>query len=42
VIFDVLSLFCYWWTYFVVCGLSRTIRTCVRFFSVYENLVIYA
>jgi hypothetical protein len=42
VIFGVLTLFCYLWTYFIVCGFSRTIRTCVCFFFVYENyFVVY-
>jgi hypothetical protein len=42
VIFDGLTLFCYLWTYFVVCDFSRTIRTCVGLFSVYENyFVVY-
>jgi hypothetical protein len=41
VIFDVLTLFCCLWTYFIVCGFSRTIRTCVCF-SVSENyFVVY-
>jgi hypothetical protein len=42
VIFGVLNLFCCLWTYFVVCGLSMTIRTCVCFFFVYEHyFVVY-
>jgi hypothetical protein len=42
VIFGVLTLFCCLWTYFVVCGFSMTIRTCVCFFSVYMNyFVVY-
>jgi hypothetical protein len=42
VIFGVLTLFCCLWTYFVVCGFSRTIRTCACFFSIYENyFVVY-
>jgi hypothetical protein len=28
VIFGVLTFFCCLWTYFIVCGFSRTIRTC--------------
>jgi hypothetical protein len=28
VIFGVFILFCYWWPYFVICGLCRTIRAC--------------
>jgi hypothetical protein len=43
VIFGVLNLFCCLWTYFIICGFSRTIRACVCFFSVYENyFVVYA
>jgi hypothetical protein len=42
VIFGVLTLFYCLWTYFVICGFSMTIRTCVCFFSVYENyFVVY-
>jgi hypothetical protein len=42
VIFGVLTLFYCLWTYFVVCSFSRTIRTCVYFFSIYENyFVVY-
>jgi hypothetical protein len=41
VIFDVLTLFCCLWTYFVVCGFSRTISTCVCFFSIYENYFVF-
>jgi hypothetical protein len=42
VIFGVLILFYCLWTYFVVCGFSRTITTCVCLFSVYENyFVVY-
>jgi hypothetical protein len=41
VIFDVLTLFCYVCTYFIVCDFSRTIRT-ICFFSVYEiYFVVY-
>jgi hypothetical protein len=40
VIFDVLTLFYYLWTYFVIYDFSRTIKTCVHFFSVYENYFI--
>jgi hypothetical protein len=40
VIFGVLTLFYYLWTDFIVCGFSITIRTCVCFFSVYENFVV--
>jgi hypothetical protein len=36
VIFGVLTIFCCLRTYFIVCDFSRTIRTCVCFFSVYE------
>jgi hypothetical protein len=32
VIFRVFTLFCYWWSYFVICGLCRTIRACWCFF----------
>jgi hypothetical protein len=42
VIFGVLTLFCYLWTYFVVCGIRRTIKTCIHFFSVCGNyFVVY-
>jgi hypothetical protein len=38
----VLTLFCCLWTYFIIYDFSRTIRTCVCFFSVYENyFVVY-
>jgi hypothetical protein len=40
VIFYVLTLFYYLWTYFVIYDFSRTIKTCVHFFSVYENYFI--
>jgi hypothetical protein len=40
--FGVLTLFCCLWTYFIVCDFSRTIRTCVCFFSVYDiYFVVY-
>jgi hypothetical protein len=43
VIFGVLTLFYCLWTYFIICGFSRTIRACVCFFSIYENyFVVYA
>jgi hypothetical protein len=29
VIFGMFILFCCWWPYFIICGLYRTIRTCV-------------
>jgi hypothetical protein len=42
VIFGVITLFCCICTYFVVCDFSRTIMTCVYFFSIYENyFVVY-
>jgi hypothetical protein len=37
VIFGVLTLFCYLWTYFIIYYFSRSIRTYACFFSVYEN-----
>jgi hypothetical protein len=41
-IFGVLSLFYCLWTYFIIYDFSRTIRTGVCFFSVYENyFVVY-
>jgi hypothetical protein len=40
VIFGVLTLFCCLWTYFIVCDFSRTIRTCVCFFSINENCFV--
>jgi hypothetical protein len=41
-IFGVLTLFYCLWTYFIGCGSSWTIRTCVCFFFVYENyFVVY-
>jgi hypothetical protein len=40
-IFDVLTLFCCLWTYFIVCGFSRTIKTYVCFFSVYEIILLF-
>jgi hypothetical protein len=42
VIFGVLTLFCCLWTYFIVCGFSRTIRTYACFFSVYENYFLFS
>jgi hypothetical protein len=42
VIFGVLTSFCCSWAYFIVCGFSRTISTCVCFFSIYESLVVCA
>jgi hypothetical protein len=41
VIFGVLILFCCLWTYFANCGFSRTIKTCVCFFSVDENYLLF-
>jgi hypothetical protein len=41
VIFGVLTLFCCLWTYFIVCGFNKTIRTCVCFFFVYENYFLF-
>jgi hypothetical protein len=40
VIFYVLTLFYYLWTYFVIYDFSRIIKTCVHFFSIYENYFI--
>jgi hypothetical protein len=41
VIFGMLTLFCYLWTYFIVCGFSRTIRTCVASFLFMRIILLF-